>query len=115
MQRDCFSAEIEEVAARRAEIAPFYRKDKNCGWPLSHPHWTLQMDMAQQCFGLSDQGTKDTLYESQAIRRLVNADLACESGPDATMQMKSRRLLDETREVTPKSLRRSTLAWLNAG
>lgn len=33
------------------------------------------MDVAQQCFGLSDEGMEDALYDSQAIRGLVGIDL----------------------------------------
>lgn len=51
--------------------------------------------MAQQCFGLSDEGIEDALYDSQAIRRFVGIDLARESAPDATTLLKFRRLLEK--------------------
>ena len=44
----------------------------------------LRMYVAQQCFGLSDEGIEDALYDSQAIRRFVGIDLAREAAPDAT-------------------------------
>ena len=57
------------------------------------------MYIAQQCFGLSDEGIEDALYDSQAIRRFVGIDLGRESAPDATTLLKFRRLL-ETHQLT---------------
>ncbi len=57
------------------------------------------MYVAQQCFGLSDEGIEDALYDSQAIRRFVGIDLSRESAPDATTLLKFRRLL-ETHQLT---------------
>ena len=59
----------------------------------------LRMYVAQQCFGLSDEGVEDALYDSQAIRRFVGIDLAREAAPDATTLLKFRRLL-ETHQLT---------------
>jgi IS5 family transposase len=59
----------------------------------------LRMYVAQQCFGLSDEGIEDALYDSQAIRRFVGVDLAREAAPDATTVLKFRRLLEE-RDLT---------------
>lgn len=53
------------------------------------------MYVAQQCFGLSDEGIEDALYDSQAIRRLVGIDLGPESAPDATTLLNFRHLLEE--------------------
>ena len=53
------------------------------------------MYIAQQCFGLSDQGIEDALYDSQSIRRFVGVDLGREGAPDATTLVKFRRLLEE--------------------
>jgi len=39
----------------------------------------LQMYIAQQCFGLSDEGVEDAIYDSQAIRGFVGIDLTHES------------------------------------
>ena len=57
------------------------------------------MYVAQQCFGLSDEGIEDALYDSQAIRHFVGIDLAREAAPDATTLLKFRRLL-ETHQLT---------------
>ena len=59
------------------------------------------MYIAQQCFGLSDEGIEDALYDSQAIRRFVGIDLSRESAPDATTLLKFRRLL-ETHGLTQR-------------
>jgi transposase, IS4 family len=55
----------------------------------------LRMYIAQNCFGLSDEGIEDALYDSQAIRRFVGIDLGREAAPDATTLLKFRRLLEE--------------------
>lgn len=54
----------------------------------------LRMYIAQQCFGLSDEGIEDAVYDSQAIRSFVGIDLNVESAPDATTVLKFRRLLE---------------------
>ena len=61
----------------------------------------LRMYVAQQCFGFSDEGTEDAIYDSQAIRAFVGIDLNRESAPDATTLLKFRRLL-EAHELTRK-------------
>lgn len=52
----------------------------------------LRMYIAQQCFGLSDAGIEDALYDSQAIRGFVGIDLSRESAPDATTLLRFWRL-----------------------
>lgn len=54
----------------------------------------LRMYVAQQCFGLSDEGIEDAIYDSQAIRRFAGIDLNREAAPDATTPLKFRRLLE---------------------
>ena len=61
----------------------------------------LRMYVAQQCFGWSDEGIEDAIYDSQAIRGFVGIDLNRESAPDATTLLKFRRLLEKN-ELTPK-------------
>lgn len=46
----------------------------------------LCMYVAQQCFGMSDEGIDGTNYDSQSIRALVGIDLDRESAPDAKTQ-----------------------------
>ena len=55
----------------------------------------LSMYIAQQCFGLSDEGIEDAIYDSQSIRGFVGINLTHESAPDATTLLKFRRLLEK--------------------
>lgn len=60
------------------------------------------MYVAWQCFGLSDEGIEDAVYDSQAIRAFVGIDLGHESAPDATTLLKFRHPLeanDLTRQI----------------
>ena len=54
----------------------------------------LRMYIAQQCFGLSDEGIEDAIYDSQAVRAFIGIDLNREAAPDATTLLKFRRLLE---------------------
>ena len=103
-RRDRFLAGIHAVtswAALEAEIEPFYPKGEGRGRPPIGLSRMLRMYVAQQCFGLSDEGMEDALYDSQAIRGFVGIDLSRESAPDATTLLKFRRLL-ETHGLTRK-------------
>lgn len=96
-RRDRFLAEIEAVtpwAAMLSALEPFYPKGGGRGRPPIGLERMLRMYLAQQCFGLSDEGMEDAIYDSQAIRRFVGIDLARESAPDATTLLKFRRLLE---------------------
>ncbi|WP_218177356.1 hypothetical protein [Pseudomonas gingeri] len=60
-RRARFLAEIDAVtpwAALMAEREPFYPKDKGSGRPPVGLERILRMIVAQQCFGLSDEGTE---------------------------------------------------------
>lgn len=62
----------------------------------------LRMYIAQQCFGLSDEGIEDAIYGSQGIRGFVGTDLTHGSAPDATTLLKFCSLLqkhDLTRRI----------------
>jgi transposase, IS5 family len=103
-RRDRFLAEIEAVtpwSALVATIEPFYPKGDGRGRPPIGVARMLRMYIVQQCFGLSDEGIEDAIYDSQAIRRFVGIDLARETAPDATTLLKFRRLL-ETHGLTRK-------------
>jgi IS5 family transposase len=96
-RRDRFLGEINAVtpwAALVAEIEPFYPKGEGRGRPPVGVERMLRMYIAQQCFGLSDEGIEDAIYDSQAIRGFVGIDLSRESAPDATTLLKFRRLLE---------------------
>ncbi len=101
-RRDRFLAEIEALtpwADLEKAIAPFYPSSGGRGRPPIGLARMLRMYVAQQCFGLSDEGIEDALYDSQAIRHFVGIDLAREAAPDATTLLKFRRLL-ETHQLT---------------
>jgi IS5 family transposase len=110
-RRDRFLADIEAVtpwADLVAVIEPHYPKGEGRGRPPIGVLRMLRMRVAQQCFGLSDEGAEDAIYDSQAIRRFVGIDLAREAAPDATTLLKFRRLLEE------KELTASIFTTINA-
>lgn len=85
-RRDRFLHRIEQVtpwARLEAVVAPFYGQGR-VGRPPIGLSRMLRMYVAQQCFGLSDEGMEDALYDSQAIRGFDDIDLSRESAPDAT-------------------------------
>ena len=101
-RRDRFLAEIEAVTPwveLERTVAPFCPGSGGRGRPPMGLGRMLRMYVAQQCFGLSDEGIEDALYDSQSIRRFVGIDLARESAPDATTLLRFRRLL-ETHQLT---------------
>jgi len=97
-RRDRFLAEIEAVTpwlALVAALLPYYPKGDGRGRPPVGLERMLRMYIAQQCFGLSDEGIEDAIYDSQSIRGFVGIDLTHESAPDATTLLKFRRLLEK--------------------
>jgi IS5 family transposase len=109
-RRERFLAQIEAAtpwAQLVAVIEPHYPKG-NRGRPPIGLERMLRMYIAQNCFGLSDEGIEDALYDSQAIRRFVGIDLGREAAPDATTLLKFRRLLEE------KNLTAAILETINA-
>jgi IS5 family transposase len=103
-RRDRFLAEIEAVtpwSALLKELEPHYPKGEGRGRPPIGLERMLRMYVAQQCFGLSDEGIEDAVYDSQAIRRFVGIDMSRESAPDATTLLKFRHLL-EANDLTRK-------------
>ena len=105
-RRDRFLTEIEAItpwAELERTVAPFYPSSGGRGRPPIGVLRMLRMYVAQQCFGLSDEGIEDALYDSQSIRRFVGIDLSRESAPDATTLLKFRRLL-ESHQLTESSV-----------
>lgn len=89
-RRDRFLADLEAVTPWPAlveAIAPYYPKCGGRGRPVIGLERMLRMYLAQQCFGLSDEGTEDAIYDSQAIRSFVGIDLSREAAPDATTRV----------------------------
>ena len=77
-RRDRFLAQIEAVTpwdALTQVIAPHYPSSGGRGRPPVGLERMLRMYVAQQCFGLSDEGIEGALYDSQAIRRFVGMDI----------------------------------------
>lgn len=96
-RRDRFLSEIEAAtpwASLVKAIAPSYPSSGGRGRPPIGLERMLRMYVAQQCFGLSDEGAEDALYDSQAIRRFVGIDLGRETAPDATTLLNFRHLLE---------------------
>ena len=101
-RRDRFLSEIEAItpwSELERTLIPCYPSAGGRGRPPIGLSRMLRMYVAQQCFGLSDEGIEEALYDSQAIRRFVGIDLSRESAPDATTLLKFRRLL-ETHHLT---------------
>ena len=97
-RRDRFLAKIDSVtpwSKLHALIEPHYPKVEGAGRPPIGLARMLRMYVAQQCFGLSDEGIEDAIYDSQATRAFVGIDLNRESAPDATTLLKFRRLLEK--------------------
>lgn len=97
-RRDRFLAQLEAAvpwSALVAALEPHYPKSGRRGRPPIGLERILRMYIAQQCFGLSDEGIEDAIYDSQAIRGFVGMDLSRESAPDATTVLKFRRLLEK--------------------
>lgn len=96
-RRDRFLAEIDRVTPwgkLHQAVGPFYPKVEGAGRPPIGLARMLRMYVAQQCFGLSDEGIEDAIYDSQSIRAFVGIDLGRESAPDATILLKFRHLLE---------------------
>jgi len=97
-RRERFLAEIEAAtpwAALVVALRPYYPRGDGRGRPPMGLERMLRMYIAQQCFGLSDEGIEDAIYDSQSIRGFVGIDLTHESAPDATTLLKFRRLLEK--------------------
>ena len=97
-RRDRFLAEIEALtpwSVLEQTLAPFYPKSGGRGRPPIGLSRMLRMYVAQQCFGLSDEGTEDAIYDSQAIRCFGGIDLSRESAPDAATLLDFRHLLEK--------------------
>ena len=101
-RRERLLAEIEAAmpwAALVAALLPYYPKGDGHGRLPMGLEGMLRIYCAQQCFGLSDEGIEDAIYDSQSIRGFVGIDLTHESSLDATTLLKFRELL-ETHNLT---------------
>lgn len=97
-RRERFLAEIDAATpwpALVAALLPYYPKGDGRGRPPIGLERMLRMYIAQQCLGLSDEGTEDAVYDIQSVRNFVGIDLTQDSAPDATTLLKFRRMLEE--------------------
>lgn len=58
------------------------------------------MYCVQQWFGLSDEGTEDTVTDSLAVQAFMGIDLVRESAPDATTLLQFRHLLEQHKVIS---------------
>ena len=96
-RRDCFLAELYAMTpwtALEHAVAPFYPSSGRPGRPPIGLARMLRMYVAQQCFGFSDEGIEDAIYDSQAVRRFIGVDLTRDAAPDATTLLHFRHLLE---------------------
>ena len=102
-RRNRFLADLEQLvpwAQLEAQVAPFYGDTiGKRGRRAIGLSGMLRIYVVQQCFGFSDEGTEDAVYDSQAIRGFTGINLGRESAPDATTLLRFRRLL-ETHQLT---------------
>jgi len=98
MERLVPRAELEAV------IEPYYPKGQR-GWPPVGLGRMLRMDFLQQWFNLSDEATKEALYDIPAFAAFMGIDVVREGAPDATILLKSRRRL-ERHELIRKLFKR---------
>ena len=78
-----------------AVIAPYYTQDKAAEHPQMDLLRMLKIYTAQQCFGLSDAGAEDAIYDSLAIRRFVGMDHRPEFAPEETTILHFRQFLEK--------------------
>ena len=71
-RRDRFLSEIEGITPWPSllnVIAPHYPVSGKRGHPPIGLERILRMYIVQQCFGFSDEGTEDAVYDSQAVNQ----------------------------------------------
>jgi IS5 family transposase len=73
---DRFLAEIDSVTTWHKLVQPFCPKAAGAVRPPIGLARMLRMYVAQKCFGLSDEGIEDAVYDSHAIRAFVGIGLA---------------------------------------
>ncbi|AOV18298.1 hypothetical protein BJI67_15600 [Acidihalobacter aeolianus] len=92
-RRDRFLGDLEQLvpwAALVEALEAHYPKSGRRGRPPIGLERTLRLYIAQQCFGLSDEGAEDAVYDTQVIRRFVDIALSLEEAPDVTTLLKFR-------------------------
>jgi IS5 family transposase len=96
-RKEAFLAAIEKIVPWKRlidRIEPYYPKGER-GRPPKGLERMLRLLVVQNCFGFSDEGLEDAVYEIQSVRHFIGLDLSRESVPDATTVLKFRHLLEE--------------------
>ena len=96
-RKEAFLAVMEQVVPWKRlveRLEPYYPKGER-GRPPKGLERMLRLLVVQNCFGLSDEGLEDAVYEIQSIRHFVGVDLNSDVVPDATTVLKFRRFLEE--------------------
>jgi transposase, IS5 family len=109
-RKEAFLAVMEKVLPWKRlleRLEPYYPKGER-GRPPKGLERMLRLLVVQNCFGLSDEGLEDAVYEIQSIRHFVGVDLNSDAVPDATTVLKFRRFLEE------HNLARAILEEINA-
>jgi len=91
-RRKRFLAEIEAAtpwSALVAALLPYYPKGDGRGRPPLGLERMLRMYIAQQCFGLSDEGIEDAIYDSQSGIRRHRSDARIGAGCDHAAEVPS--------------------------
>ena len=96
-RKEVFLAVMEKVVPwkRLVERLEAHYPKGHRGRPPVGLERMLRLLVVQNCFGLSDEGLEDAVYEIQSIRHFVGVDLGRENAPDATTVLKFRRLLED--------------------
>ncbi|MCQ1550208.1 MAG: IS5 family transposase [Candidatus Accumulibacter phosphatis] len=96
-RREHFLMEMEQLMPWSdliKAVEPHYPKGERGRPPIALERM-LWMYCVQQWFGLSDEGTEDTVTDSLAVQAFMGIDLVRESAPDATTLLQFRHLLEQ--------------------
>ena len=100
-RKEAFLAVREEVVPWKelvGRLEAHYPKGER-GRPPVGLERMLRLLVVQNCFGLSDVGLEDAVYEMQCVRNFAGIDLSVEDAPDATTVLKFRRWLGRRRRL----------------
>jgi len=96
-RREHFLMEMEQLmpwSDLLKVVEPHYPKGERGRPPIALERM-LRMYWVQQWFGLSDEGTEDTVTDSLAVQAFMGIDLVRENAPDATTLLQFRHLLEQ--------------------
>jgi IS5 family transposase len=98
-RRDRVLVDIEATTSWGEWVAVIGRRYPKGGRdrPPIGPERMRRMDIAQNGFGLSDEGREDVVDDGRAIQGFVGIDPGHVTAPDATTRFECRRLLEDKR------------------